>query len=591
VRVRRWCARGLAVALWTVAAPGGAVAHAAPDAGADLAVAVQASAPAVPGVPLTWTATVTNHGQAAAQGVTFTQTVPLGPGERMDSALSAVGPCSVHTPGTVACDLGQLDADVAVRVVVTQTLAADRTAAPVTTAVVAADGTDAASADNTATATTDVHPLADLTVTGTAAVADSILGGTPTVTLVVSNNGPSVVPAGARASLTLPDPVHFDPARSTAGCAAVGQAVTCTLAKPVAVGSKSATTLVVQGTLAPARPLAYQVSVDAPTGVTDPRPDNNRTSVANPGSADSDVAVVAAGPGDPVEAGTTASMTYTVTNHGPADATGVTLSATLPDGLALDSSATGCAASGPVVTCPAAPQLRAGDSVAQVVTVRVDPARAAGTAVVDVRVGVAGPGDPNGAERAASAPVVVVRRANLSLDATRDGPLDAGGAVSYQLTVHNFGPSTATGVVITDRLPPELTVGSAYLSGGTCAVTGALHTCTVRDPLAVDASAVVHISGTVDATVAGDTVNDSAFASSLDPEPDAGDNLADSAGVVQGTLRVSTQRQAPESAVRRALAAGGRLAWWSWAGGGALVFGLVLLGLALRRGMAARSGR
>ncbi|MGY4645767.1 Ig-like domain-containing protein [Cellulomonas sp. URHB0016] len=56
---------------------------------------------------------------------------------------------------------------------------------------------------------------------------------------------------------------------------------------------------------------------------------------------------------------------------------------------------------------------------------------------------------------------------------TKEGPasVSAGGTVSYAVTVHNAGPGTATGITVTDSLPPELTGAFAsnggVVSGGT----------------------------------------------------------------------------------------------------------------------------
>src|SRR5207302_2706583 len=83
--VRRWCA--VVVALVAGGVPGG-YAYATPDATADIALSASASGPAVPGQPLPWTVTATNHGPSAADSVAATQTVPLGPGERFTSAIS-----------------------------------------------------------------------------------------------------------------------------------------------------------------------------------------------------------------------------------------------------------------------------------------------------------------------------------------------------------------------------------------------------------------------------------------------------------------------------------------------------------------------
>ena len=591
--VRRWYARGLAVAVLLAAGVPGGPAYAVPDASADVALSASASGPAVPGQPLTWTVTATNHGPSAAEAVTVTQTVPLGSGEKITSAASGVGPCNVRPPGTVTCDLGRLDDGATVRIVVGQALAADRTEAATTSAIATAGTPDAGTADNTATASAAPQRIADLWLSGGVTGPDSVLGGPPTVSLLLTNDGPGVIPAGTRASVTLPDPVHFAATGSSPGCTAAapapsttGQVVTCTLAKPLGVGSKSAVPLVIKGTPAPPTALRYPVTADPPAGTADPEPANNKATLANPGAGQADLAIVTSGPTDPVDAGTTVSFTYTVTDRGPADATGVTVTATLPQGIGLDSSSTGCTASGATLTCPTIASLAAGTSAAMVVTLTVDAAQPAGTVLHAVRAAAAAPGDLNGPNAVAYVPIAVVRRANLGLSASRaDGPLTAGAPVSYDVTVHNFGPATATGVVVTDRLPDPVALGTATVrAGGSCTVAGALHTCTLTDPLAVDTSVVVRITGTVDADAAGATLTDAAFASALEAEPDTTDNGASSTGVVEGDMRSTQARQARSgSAIRRLVAAGGRLAWWTWAGGGTVLLGLILLAIALRR--------
>ena len=229
--------------------------------------------------------------------------------------------------------------------------------------------------------------------------------------------------------------------------------VTCTLAKPLGVGPKSAVALLVKGTAAPATPLRYAVAADPPAGTTDPEPGNNKATLANPGAGQADVAVVASGASDPVDAGTTVSLTYTVTDRGPADATGVVVTATLPKGIGLDSSSTGCTAAGQTLTCPAIPTLAAGASVAMVVTLAVDAAQPAGTVLHAVRLAAAAPGDPNESNRIAYAPITVTRRASLGLTASRaDGPLAAGRGIIVADTKIELGWSAGGTLVLGDEL-------------------------------------------------------------------------------------------------------------------------------------------
>ena len=581
--------RGAAVLALLASLIAGVPAVAAPEGTADLAVTAVAGGPAIPGQPLTWTVTATNHGPAAAENVTLTQTVPVGPGETVVSAVSTVGPCTVQPPGTVACDLGELDIDATVTVTVGQSLSADRTEAPATSAIIEAATPDTGTADNTAAATATLHPVADLWLTGAVSALDPLLGGAPVISVQLTDLGPGTVPAGTRATVTLPAPVGFAAAGSSPGCTAAARVVTCTLAKPLGVGTGSAVTLSVRGTPVPAGPLPYAVAAQVPAEVTDPDADNNKATLASPVVTDADVGVTAAGPTDAVAAGTTASVTWTVTNHGPAVAAGVRTTATLPAGLHLDSSANGCTVTGQTVTCPPIPSLPVGQSVALVVTLAVDPGQAPGAVVVPVQIAVGTPHDPDDSNRTGYLPLAIVRQANLALNTSRtEGTLNAGEPVSYQLTVHNFGPGTAAGVTVTDRLPAEISAGTATVPGGTCTAAGQLHTCTLSAALPVDTSVTMTVTGTVSPSVAGDTITDTGFASSGDPDLDATDNGAASTGIVEGALTPAAHQVAADSGVHRVVA---RLTWWIWAGVGTVLVGMVLLAVALRHNARIRVDR
>lgn len=56
-------------------------------------------------------------------------------------------------------------------------------------------------------------------------------------------------------------------------------------------------------------------------------------------------------------------------------------------------------------------------------------------------------------------------------------PVFLGGTVTYTLTVSNIGPTDATGVVVTNLLPPTVTLVSAMSSQGTCVPTGGAVIC------------------------------------------------------------------------------------------------------------------
>lgn len=117
----------------------------------------------------------------------------------------------------------------------------------------------------------------------------------------------------------------------------------------------------------------------------------------------------------------------------------------------------------------------------------------------------------------------VVNESDLSLTKVAVGAdaLSIGSTFSYDLTVTNAGPADATGVVVTDTLPAQLT----YVSN-TCGATFAAPTLTWNvGALANGANAACSISVTV--AQSGEIVN-TASATSANSDPNAANNAATS---------------------------------------------------------------
>src|SRR5207245_1653006 len=131
-------------------------------------------------------ANVTTNRFTIASGIKLTDM--LAPGAVLVSATAAQGSCSLSN-GVVTCDLGSLapGGAVAVTIVVTPTLAGTIT----NLATVSANGPEINPADNTSTATTVVHPNADVAVLGSNAPNPVTLGSNLTYTVTVTNRGPS----------------------------------------------------------------------------------------------------------------------------------------------------------------------------------------------------------------------------------------------------------------------------------------------------------------------------------------------------------------------------------------------------------------
>lgn len=107
------------------------------------------------------------------------------------------------------------------------------------------------------------------------------------------------------------------------------------------------------------------------------------------------------------------------------------------------------------------------------------------------------------------------------LDATIEGTPYAiwpGDNVTYTVTVHNAGPSPATGVTLTDNLPAGLSPANVTGSGWTCSMPGQRFECALVGTLGVNQSAQVTLVAT--GTTPGSYTNSCTVASNLlDPAP------------------------------------------------------------------------
>ena len=108
---------------------------------------------------------------------------------------------------------------------------------------------------------------------------------------------------------------------------------------------------------------------------------------------------------------------------------------------------------------------------------------------------VAGTGtDPVPANNSSSDPATVGPGVDLSVTKTLIGTgLVTGSDASYLVTVHNAGPSPATGVTITDSLPAGLTPIGASGTGWTCTVAGNTIHCAYGPDLPSGASTTITV--------------------------------------------------------------------------------------------------
>ncbi|WP_343391877.1 hypothetical protein [Candidatus Amarobacter glycogenicus] len=121
-------------------------------------------------------------------------------------------------------------------------------------------------------------------------------------------------------------------------------------------------------------------------------------------------------------------------------------------------------------------------------------------------------------------------------------PVTAGGPISWNVTVSNIGPSIATNVIVVDTAPPGVTVTSATVPGGSCAINGSTITCNLGS-LAPAAQDVITIVGTVNDDVpAGTILINSAIAYSDSYDPNTSNNVDSEPTTVIGSADLGIEK-------------------------------------------------
>jgi len=190
----------------------------------------------------------------------------------------------------------------------------------------------------------------------------------------------------------------------------------------------------------------------------DPNTDTETTQV----NVEADLVVTKTDDPEPVTAGNVLTYEVTVTNNGPSNASGVTLTDTLPSGVTFVSSTPGeptCVESSGVVICNLS-DINSGHHKQVTIVVTVDSST---TGLISNRATVSGnETDPNSSNDTVSENTDVNAEVNLTIAKTgAPDPVNAGGNLTYEIVFTNTGPSDATSVVVTDTLDPNLDYASA----------------------------------------------------------------------------------------------------------------------------------
>ena len=290
---------------------------------------------------------------------------------------------------------------------------------------------------------TDVTPVFDLGLGKTAAA--TVLANTNlTYTILVTNFGPSSA-SSVIVTDSLPAGVTFlaaVPATSSTN----SSMVTWNLGT-LAVNQVKSLSLIVK---APASGSLTNVASVGPLP-NDPQPTNNVTPpVVTSVTTVADVAIAKTA-ATTVLATSNLSYTISVTNFGPSTASSVTVTDTLPVGVTFVSATGGGVTNAGLVTWSLGTLTNS--QTTNLTLVVTAPTSGSLTNVANVST----PGDPQLTNNA-TPPVVTGVTPVVDLAVSKTGPAAVGFGFSYDYTISvtNFGPSTATGIAVTDSLPAGL---------------------------------------------------------------------------------------------------------------------------------------
>jgi uncharacterized repeat protein (TIGR01451 family) len=455
---------------------------------ADLRVTNSASPnPVSAGNNITYTQSVFNSGQAAANNPVFTDTLPAG-----TSVVSLTGPAgwtcvlATRTCTAAAAMAANTTANFTFVVSVPSTVASGTILSQ--TASVTSTTTDPISANNSVTVNTLVADTADLSVTNTPAPVPVQASGTITYTQVVTNSGPSTA-----TSVSLTETV---PANTTAQTLTGPGGWTCnvgtlTCTNPSFAAGSATITYTVLVTAGTPAGTAINQTASVSSAVTDPNSANSSATAADvvAGAAQADLVVTNSAAPTSVAAGNTVTYTQTVTNKGPAAATGASFTQVTPPNTNFQSITTPggwtCGTKPAVggtgtITCTANGNVNVNATATFTLVLQVNAGTPSGTSITDTATATATNIVPNLTTNTASATVVVANANSADMAIVKTAtpnPVTEGTPLTYSLAVTNNGPASATNVTVTDTLPSSVTYLSSTSTLGTCSEAGGIVTC------------------------------------------------------------------------------------------------------------------
>jgi uncharacterized repeat protein (TIGR01451 family) len=466
--------------------------------------------PVQAGNNITYTQVVSNAGPSTATSVTLTEALPAN-----TTSVSLAGPAGwACTLATLTCSDPTLapSSPATITYVVTVNSGTAAGTAIKETASVTSAVSDPNTSNNTATASDVVatSSQADLVTTNVASPTSLAAGSRVTYTQTVTNNGPASATAASFTETTPPN-TTFQSITIPSGWTcptlpAVGGtgSITCNDGSSLGTGAANAAAFT----------LVLQVNAGTPSGtsITDtatatatnivPSLTTNTASatvvVANANSAD--MAIVKTATPNPVTEGTPLTYTLTVTNNGPASATTVSVTDTLPSILTYLSSTTtqgSCSEAGGTVTCLLGTMADAASATVTILTLPNAAGVISNTATV-----TADQVDPNLTNNSSTQTETVTYPTKIGLISfSAHSGKDKNGATRVLLTWTTGGEAHNLGFNVYRELNgTRVRMNSSMIAGSALLMTGALPRHSGRSYAWVDATTDSATDATTDPT-------------------------------------------------------------------------------------------
>jgi uncharacterized repeat protein (TIGR01451 family) len=360
-----------------------------------------------------------------------------------------------------------------------------------------------------------IDPGVDVVMTKTASPEPVYVGQNLTYSLTIRNDGPLTATL-----VTVADPI---PTALEFVSASVSQG-SCDCSPPVRFNlGAMARDAVVTATIVvtPKREGSVENRAHASTAEYDFNSSNNTGSVFSTILPSADLEVLKSASPEPVPVGQTLYYEVTVINHGPSDATDVTVVDSLPGTVTLDNAVVSMGSwtlSGSEISWDVG-SLDVGEFA--ILNVEVRPT-VVGT-VINTATTSGNEHDPNSTNNMSSVESTVIASADLSITKSAfPEPVPIDQLVTYTLTITNNGPSPATQVCVADILPGSVLYVGSESSQGTCTHSGSTVKCAIG---VLDPGTSVVVTVIVRPQSTG-TVHNTASVTALESDPATGNNSA-----------------------------------------------------------------